>query len=289
MHTDLGLAVINKKASYYRYLSNTDFLRCINHGKIKMCQKRNVEIVLDRACSVATCKKWANIVAHDLTDSEILLIVPPNKTATLTCKDREPVSVRLPTAGICKLSTSCSLVSEFFKIDSFAFNRHIRDEVADIDFEVLTQTDASAFMPVTQEQISDLNQTSRDAIELAFKLNNETIDELAKFQNNSRHRWNNLEKEVTPVLIIVLWSLVITSIVGIAIMAFQLIIICFRLAKMNAALQAARPDRDNTLFKDVMILTSKVAALESELLLLRPNTCTELQPARQDVEVEDVD
>ena len=72
-------------------------------------------------------------------------------------------------------------------------------------------------------------------------------------------------------------------------MAFQLIIICFRLAKMNAALQAARPDRDNTLFKDVMILTSKVAALESELLLLRPNTCTELQPARQDVEVEDVD
>ena len=144
-------------------------------------------------------------------------------------------------------------------------------------------------MPVTQEQISDLNQTSRDAIELAFKLNNETIDELAKFQNNSRHRWNNLEKEVTPVLTIVLWSLVITSIVGIAIMAFQLIIICFRLAKMNAALQAARPDRDNTLFKDVMILTSKVAALESELLLLRPNTCTELQPARQDVEVEDVD
>ena len=37
LHTDLGLAVINKEASYYRYLSNTDFLRCINHGKIKIC------------------------------------------------------------------------------------------------------------------------------------------------------------------------------------------------------------------------------------------------------------
>ena len=73
-------------------------------------------------------------------------------------------------------------------------------------------------------------------------------------------------------------------------MAFQLIIICFKLAKMNAALQAAQPDRDNTLYKDVMILTNKVAALESELLLLlRPNTCTELEPARQDVEVKDVD
>ena len=128
--------------------------------------------------------------------------------------------------------------------------------MADIDFEILAQNDASAFMPVTQEQISNLNQTSRDAIEVAFKLNNETIDELAKFQNNSRQRWNNLEKEVTPVLTIVLWSLVITSIVGIAIMAFQLIIICFRLAKMNAALQAARPDRDNTLFKDCLLYTS---------------------------------
>ena len=53
---------------------------------------------------------------------------------------------------------------------------------------------------MTQEQISDFNQTSRDAIELAIRLNNETMDELAKFQNNSRHRWNNLEKEVTPVL-----------------------------------------------------------------------------------------
>ena len=113
--------------------------------------------------------------------------------------------------------------------------------MADIDFEILVQNDASAFKSGTQEQISDLNQTSRDAIELALRMNNETIDELAKFQNNSRHRWNNLEKEVTPVLTIVLWSLVITSLVGIAIMAFQLIIICFKLAKIDAALQAARP------------------------------------------------
>ena len=103
-----------------------------------MCQKRNIEIDLDRACSVTSCKKWANIVAHDLTNSEILLIVPPNRTAMLTCKARDPVSVRLPTAGICKLSTSCSLISNSFKIDSFAFTRHIRDEVADIDFEILS-------------------------------------------------------------------------------------------------------------------------------------------------------
>ena len=57
---------------------------------------------------------------------------------------------------------------------------------------------------------------------------------------------------------------------------------------MNAALQAARPDRDNNLYKDVMVLTNKMAALESELLL-RLNDCTELEPARQNVEVEDVD
>ena len=137
------------------------------------------------------------------------MILPPNQTATLTCKDKDPVTVRLPMAGICKLSTSCSLISDRFKIDSFAFNRHIRDEVADIQFEVLAQNDASVFKPVTQDQINDLNVTAKGAIELAMRLNNETILELEKYQNNSRHRWNSLEKEVTPVLQIVLWSLVI--------------------------------------------------------------------------------
>ena len=43
--------------------------------------------------------------------------------------------------------------------------------------------------------------------------------------------------------------------------------------------------RDNNLYKDVMILTNKV---ESELLL-KVNTCTELEPARPNVEVEDID
>ena len=293
LHTDLGLAVVNYKASYYRYLSNTDFLRCINHEKIKMCQKRNIEIDLDRACNVRVCSKWANIVAHDLTNSEILMILPPNQTATLTCKDRDPVTVRLPAAGICKLSTSCSLISDLFMIDSFAFNRHIRDEVADIQFEVLAQNDASVFKPVTQDQITDLNETAKGTIELAMRLNNETILELEKYQNNSRHRWNNLEKEVTPVLQIVLWSLVIASIVGIVILTIQLIIVCFRLAKINATLTAQRPDtNDQSYHTDIMVLAGKVAALESELLQLRmsSNTCTELEPATtNDALDEDVD
>ena len=115
-----------------------------------------------------------------------------------------------------------------------------------------------------------------------MRLNNKTILELEKYQNNSRHRWNNLEKEVTPVLQIVLWSLVIASIVGIVILTIQLIIICFRLAKVNATLSAQCPDtNDQSYHTYLMILAGKVAPLESELLQLRmsSNTCTELEPA----------
>jgi len=126
-----------------------------------------------------------------------------------------------------------------------------------------------------------------------MRLNNETILELEKYQNNSRHRWNNLEKEVTPVLQIVLWSLVIASIVGIVILTIQLIIICFRLAKLNATLSAQRPDtNDQSYHTDIMILAGKVAALESELLQLRmsSNTCTELEAATTNDNLdEDVD
>ena len=121
----------------------------------------------------------------------------------------------------------------------------------------------------------------------------ETILELEKYQNNSLHRRNSLEKEVTPVLQIVLWSLVTASIVGIVILTIQLIIICFRLAKINATLSAQRPDNnDQSYHTDIMILAGKVAALESELLQLRmsSNTCTELEPATTNDNLdEDVD
>ena len=97
----------------------------------------------------------------------------------------------------------------------------------------------------------------------------------------------------TQQLQIVLWSLVIASIVGIVILTIQLIIICFRLAKINATLSAQRPDNnDQSYHTDIMILAGKVAALESELLQLRmsSNTCTELEPAMTNDNLdEDVD
>ena len=111
IHTDLGNAVVNLKLRYFRYLSNTDYLNCIERVNTKVCQKRHIEIHFDRACNPMQCKDWASIVAHDLTNTEILIIQIENTSAVLDCVGQAPKTVNIPKSAILELSTECSLQS----------------------------------------------------------------------------------------------------------------------------------------------------------------------------------
>ena len=69
IHADLGIAFMNRRARYYRFLSDSDFLRCIPTAQTKVCQKRHIEIDFDPSCNPSGCKEWANIVVHDPSNS----------------------------------------------------------------------------------------------------------------------------------------------------------------------------------------------------------------------------
>ena len=119
IHTDLGIAVVNLKLRYFRYLSNTNYLNCIETVNTKVCQKRHIEIHFDRACDPIQCKNWASIVAHDLTKGWLLKRTgakthlqkthlcknAPAKNAPLkkrTCKKRTPQKTHLQKTHLCK-------------------------------------------------------------------------------------------------------------------------------------------------------------------------------------------
>ena len=287
LHTDLALAVINKKAGSYRYLSDSDYLKCVDQGVIKMCQKRNIAIQFDRSCEFRNCPKWATIVVHDLTNTEILMILPPNQTAVLACLGEKEKQVYLPSSGICKLNTKCSLVSNLFRIEAYSFNKFTVESDSGFKFEVLAQSDVQAFRPVTQDQIKRLAKNSSDLIDLAFKLNNETVAEMTEFQKNSKARWNNLTKERTSTEQIIIWVGLIANTVIAIILTVQIVTIYCKIAGIRGAIGTSSGKPDNALEKEVGVLTGRVAALESDLLAMRMglNPCTAL--AKKEEENED--
>ena len=97
LFSDLGVALLNKKLRYYRFLSDTDYLNCVNTENLKVCQKRHIKISYDPDCNPNMCKKWANIVAHDLTHTEIIVIQETTTSATLDCINQKERTVQIPT------------------------------------------------------------------------------------------------------------------------------------------------------------------------------------------------
>ena len=86
-----------------------------------MCQKRHIEIDFDPDCDPTECKDWANIVVHDLTNTELIIVQNNQSTATLDCVGEQPTSVVFPNSAIIKLSTDCSLSRRRFNIDRISF------------------------------------------------------------------------------------------------------------------------------------------------------------------------
>ena len=114
---------MNLKLRYFRYLSNTDYLNCIETVNTKVCQKRHIEIHFDRACDPLQCKNWASIVAHDLTNTEILIIQKENSSAVLDCIGQAPQTVNIPQSAIIEISTECSLQSSRITIGRISYTK----------------------------------------------------------------------------------------------------------------------------------------------------------------------
>ena len=74
--------------------------------------------------------------------------------------------ITVPQAGICYLDTKCSMRSDTFRIDNLSFNKYYIDNAISLDFKVLSETDMSAYKPVTQKQIIQMNLSPSNMIDL---------------------------------------------------------------------------------------------------------------------------
>ena len=282
VHADLGLAIINSKLGYYRYLSDSDYLNCVDSHKSKICQKRNIEMIIQRGCRSMQCNNWTQVTVHDLTNTEIMIISQKNSTATLSCLGMEDRSIYVPQAGICYLDTKCSLRSDSFRIDDLSFNKYYIDNSIALDFKVLSETDMSAFRPVTQIQIKQMNLTASNLINLAMEFNNRTDDSLEKFKVDSKARWANIESYRTSWEQIVLWAVTAINAISLLILISYMVTHYIRLmrvkAKVDALSAASSPTGTAELRKELTLLQGKLACLEGELLEIRMSLvpCTDI-------------
>ena len=108
---ELPMAVINPASNHFRYLSLTDIDNCHHLTSHLLCMKREINIVPAHGCSLqlANCKVWATNVIHDLTNTDIMLIMSKEMNATPSCDNKTDSTVLLPIRSIMKLYISCQL------------------------------------------------------------------------------------------------------------------------------------------------------------------------------------
>ena len=171
-----------------------------------MCQKHHIEIDFDPDCNPTECKDWANVVVHDLTNTELIIVQANQTTATLECVGEQPTSVVIPNSAIIKLSTDYSLYSKRFTIDRISFPKFEWDTQMSVKFSIEVERSIKAFRPVRQDQINRISNYSAMQIDLANELNNLTLTQLEEFSSESEKRWKNVQESRTGLEQIMIWT-----------------------------------------------------------------------------------
>ena len=89
--SDLTMAVINRQSNCYRLLSASDYLECTTLNSAKLCQKRLIQINPRLGCSLRlmNCEAWTTDVVHDLSNSEVFILLRQNMNASLECDNAQ--------------------------------------------------------------------------------------------------------------------------------------------------------------------------------------------------------
>ena len=189
-----------------------------------------------------------------------------------------------------------------FKIGRFSFHKHEPD--SDFNFEMEVQSlDALTFRPVSQGQIKNLTISSKETIEAALSLNNETILDLRDFKKATLNRWSRIEteSESTPTVVIAFAATILANSVLIVILFAVTIKLYLSLYKANTKIDSQSMIRPSTplsppsneifIQNQLDILAAEVVALETDLLALRlqQNPCTDMAMTETVVTVTEVE
>jgi hypothetical protein len=198
-HPELDLAVIDTRANAYRFLSDSEYKECLNVETVKICQKRKIIIHPIHSCILdtanLTCNAWDYLVAHDLSNTDILFMSTEEQIAVLECMGKKKEKISLPLSGILNVRADCKLGNENFTIDILNYHRFTGKADSTFRIQKLQWESLEGFQPVKNDDLMKaINETDRkilDAMDRATS--NEEL--LAELRKDSRERWAKAEAE----------------------------------------------------------------------------------------------
>lgn len=118
IRSDLSLAIISRSTNAYRLLSNLDFFCCTETAECMICQKREITIQIRQECSLhlANCDDWANLLVHDVPNTQILVSYYQNQTAFLSCDKGKNQELMIPNSAVSTIPAKSRLKADRFAI-----------------------------------------------------------------------------------------------------------------------------------------------------------------------------
>ena len=209
--SDLTMAVINRQSNCYRLLSASDYLECTTLNSAKLCQKRLIQINPRLGCSLRlmNCEAWTTDVVHDLSNSEVLILLRQNMNASLECDNAQKKSIGLPRQAIIRLSIHCKLTTDSFIIHKLSF-KHLttyQSNARIAHFEIIDES--KNFLMSNDLKIQQIKMHERVlSLEELQKGNDQFKQDMAAHIKDSDELWNEAQGGQTPWEQIITWSLI---------------------------------------------------------------------------------
>lgn len=223
LHTDLPLAVVNQNMNTFRYLSMSDYAKCLKADNALICQKRTISIAPKLGCNIKrqNCDVWAMEVIHDISNSQILIDLTQESIASLQCDGQSKRNIKLPSKAVVNLDIHCALEAENFSIGKISYRqlRELEYEQDSVELSFNLEHEALAEEKTDSLIGHKTIKTARNDIQNLLIKNKEIKFDLVASEIASGQRWEKAKKGNTVypwenILMWVLISLLILAVVS---------------------------------------------------------------------------
>jgi hypothetical protein len=216
VHSLIDLACLDMKSNSFRYMASDEIRNCYDANGKLFCNRRSIEITPIHGCSLrlANCKVWTNIVVHDLSNVEILTLLPDEMEATVSCVGEKDSKHTLPKRAILTLNMHCSLVSERFSIDKVSFRT-----LSDFDspnspnFTLIVQADPEILATRISLPLENITDIDKMNLETLLQNNAKWGNDIRQQIQTSQSLWDSVSGGQTPTEQIVTWALLTLSLI----------------------------------------------------------------------------
>jgi len=176
---------------------------------VSVCQKREIRIEPRVGCNLKdmNCPVWNNVVVHDITNTEILLIFDRPQNATLFCEFQRERVVTLTLRQLITLNVKCSLKGLRFEISKMSYRQMHGPNVIDQLGQGLSFSDELDFLTRNHKQnvLSFMKGTARNISELE-QANDLLAENIEKHTNRSEKVWAEATGGMSGTEQIAMWS-----------------------------------------------------------------------------------